>query len=160
MAMADYLTDDNIEDLLCRPKTIPLPERRKLNSENWREKNGYWRAEVSVETDSNEKFDIFIRQALDDHTDFSVGLKVTFKDGSKVNLIRCNGLHGRHRNDLENSFFEDQCHVHVATERYIKNGSAAEKYAETTDMYENLNGALKYILDRCNIIYMENGLFS
>lgn len=92
---------------------MPQSERRKLRSESWKESGGYRRTDIALEADGDEKFSIFIRQAVDDIMDFSVGLKVVFKDNSSLNLIRCNGVHGRHRNDLENTVFEDEFHVHI-----------------------------------------------
>lgn len=159
MPIADDLSDSMIEALLGRPKEMPQSERRKLRSEYWREISGHHRADIALEADGDEKFSIFIRQTVDDIMDFTVGLKAVFNDNSSLNLIRCNRVHGRYRNDLENTVFEDEFHVHITTERYIKNGAQPEKFAAPTAEYGCLDGAIEFFLKRCNVRFREEGLF-
>ena len=151
MSIADLLTDSEIRRLISLPKTVDKKERVKFLSSNWRVINASRRVDVQLQAESDEVFSVFLRQSVDDPADFSVGLKVAFRDGSRLNIVRCNGVHGRHRNDMENEHFENECHLHTATERYIQNGSYAEKYAEPTDEYISVEGALEYLLRKCNI---------
>ncbi|MDR1020143.1 MAG: hypothetical protein LBL73_05240 [Synergistaceae bacterium] len=120
---------------------------------HWKEKNGARRMDVQAESESPYEFCIFARAALDDPNDFSVGLRITFQDGSKFNIMRCNGNHGRHKNLIEQERIEDLCHVHIATSRYIVSGLSAEGFAENTSEYKTVEGALEYLMKRCNVSY-------
>jgi hypothetical protein len=151
MVQANRLTDDEIKKLLTLPKIITKKDRRKFKE--WKASKGARRVDIPLLSDSAEKFSVFGRVAIDDPLDFSAGLKVVFPDGSKTNLMRCNGIHGWHRNDLEQERFEGKCHVHQATERYIQRGWDAEKFAEITDTYLSIDGALEYLLKHCNIVF-------
>lgn len=50
------------------------------------------------------------------------------------------------RNPLEGEAFESRCHIHVASERYIAANRKAEHYAEPTDRYSDLEGALRLLI--------------
>ncbi|MDR2175296.1 MAG: hypothetical protein LBO82_05085 [Synergistaceae bacterium] len=149
MSQAELLTDDEINKLLALPKIITKKERKKLR--DWKESRGFRRIDISLKADSSENFSIFGRATIDDPLDFSIGLKAVFSDGSNANLIRCNGQHGGHKNVLEHERFEGRCHVHQTTERYIQGGWEAEKFAAITDTYITSDGALEYLMKRCNI---------
>lgn len=43
------------------------------------------------------------------------------------------------------------CHIHLATEKYIKANRKAEGFAEETDRYKTLEGALHCLLSDCNV---------
>jgi len=68
----------------------------------------------------------------------------------EVKLIRCNGWQPAHTNVLERQTFSG-FHIHYATERYQSAGLRAEKYAELTDRYDSLSGAIECLLHICNI---------
>lgn len=150
MSMADSLTDEEIQRFITLPKTITEQERKKMK---WKDVNASKRMNIDLSVDSLEHFCVFARVAIDDPLDFSVGLKVIFSDGSKVNVMRCNGVHGAHKNHLEQKNIEDTYHIHIATSRYLQNGFEAESYAENTSTYKSVEGALECLFARCKISY-------
>jgi len=158
MSFADSLTDDEIQRLLSMRKIVAQNDRK---NPRWRDVNGHRRLDWQLQTgkDAPERFFVFARQSIDDQLDFTVGLKVQFSDGSSSILMRCNGIHGRHYNRLEHQEFIDLYHIHVATERYVNKGLDAEGYAEITNTYRSVNGALECLLSRCNIIYEDISRF-
>ena len=66
-------------------------------------------------------------------------------------LLRCNGSDHPHRNTLERNRVDFLCHVHVATERYIQANRKSEGYAEETQAYHTLAGALHHLVQRAHI---------
>lgn len=83
--------------------------------------------------------------------DFSVGLIASFQDGSNLRLMRCNGLHGVHKNKIENTKLTGK-HIHIATERYIRKGFDAEAFAVAVDDdYNSVEAAFDCLIDKCNI---------
>lgn len=97
------------------------------------------------------KFTLYYRQNTEDEEDYSVGILVTFQDGSELTLIRFNGSSHIHPNRIENTEIEWQPHIHFATERYIAAGKKAESYAEPTNAYQSPDEALCYAAKYCNI---------
>ena len=75
--------------------------------------------------------------------DFSVILAVRVAQSNQV--FRCrryNGKSHQHTNPIERESFYD-FHIHLATERYQESGAREDKYAEPTDRYGTLDGALR-----------------
>jgi predicted ATPase len=73
------------------------------------------------------------------------------RSGEDVMLMRCNGNDHLHPNRLEGEAIRDQCHVHLATERYILAGLRVEGYAQPSENYQTLDGALHELAHRANI---------
>jgi hypothetical protein len=73
------------------------------------------------------------------------------RDSEGVMLMRCNGPSHEHTNVLEGDKISFKCHVHVARERYLSGNKRDEAYAEATDEYEDLSGALLRLVKACNI---------
>lgn len=151
MALVDYLTDERIGELIGIHKIITEQERRRMSKR--KEINGSRRLDIPLLADCDESFHIFIRESIDDPFDFTAALCVALQDGGRVNLMRCNGRHGSHKNIIENEWLEDACHVHIATSRYIQRGLNAEGFAQQTEDYFSVEGALVCLLNRCNIAY-------
>lgn len=149
MPRAQELTDHDIETLIKCHKVVREDKFQKIK---FVEKDGYRRFNLEVESSISEcSLGVFCRQAVDDPMDFSAGLTVYFQDGSNTNLMRCNGLHGQHRNKIEKTIIKGK-HIHIATERYIRRGNDAEAFAVAVDDdYNNVESAFECLLDRCNI---------
>ena len=76
-----------------------------------------------------------------------------------MTLVRYNGSDHEHSNPLDSATpLPLACHIHRATAKYMAAGRKAEHYAETTDRYCDLNGALKALLHDCNISGLEDNL--
>ncbi|MCY3723620.1 MAG: class I SAM-dependent DNA methyltransferase [Candidatus Poribacteria bacterium] len=64
-------------------------------------------------------------------------------------LRRYNGSNHEHINPIENEVVTG-FHIHTATEKYQVNGTREEDYAEPTQRYTDVNGALKCLLADAN----------
>jgi hypothetical protein len=56
-----------------------------------------------------------------------------------------------HPNYLEKVKLGYTCHIHIATERYIKANRKAEGFAEATNRYNTVEGALHCLVTDCKI---------
>ncbi|MCH7764774.1 MAG: hypothetical protein IIB95_13750 [Candidatus Marinimicrobia bacterium] len=65
-------------------------------------------------------------------------------------LKRYNGKSHEHSNKLEGEKFYD-FHIHIATQRYQDIGKKEESYGKITDRFSNLRGALKCLIEDCNV---------
>lgn len=142
----ENLTDQEILELLEIPKRVTNPRSRKKELE----RHEQWDYEAESDTLPVKRFAIFLRQSTRLKSSFSVGLRLLSSD-THVTLIRCNGSSHPHKNHIEKERFEAQCHVHIATERYLSIGRKDEGFAEPTDEYNDMRGALMYLMQRCNI---------
>lgn len=113
-------------------------------------KRGHVEAQKQVDGVEGAKFRLIVRQSQIDVQDFSVILGWEMPSLMRVfRLRRCNGRSHEHRNPLEGgeTFFD--FHIHTATERYQLHGSSEEHYAEPTDAYTDLHGAIRHLLKSC-----------
>lgn len=142
----ETLTDEKITQLLAAPKRVENPlAREKLEGK-------HLRRDYRVASDDGEhRFALFTRQSTRISDGFSVGLLWHAKTGEDVMLLRCNGSDHPHPNALERERIEFRCHVHLATERYIQANRKSEGYAEVTQAYHSLAGALHHLVQRANI---------
>lgn len=141
------LTDEEIDWLLSHAKII-TGTKGKPRTQRRSEQRGYFVESV----EGNYKFELYTRQNTIDQDHYSCGLIYHAADGTSVTLVRYNGSNHEHRNPLEGGqLIQFKCHIHRATQRYIEMGDKAEKYAETTDRYTNMDGALECLLLDCNI---------
>lgn len=101
---------------------------------------------------------MIVRQNQLDVLDFSVILGWEMPSLMRVfKLMRCNGLSHQHRNPIEGQEVFFDYHVHVATERYQLRGSSEEHYAEPTNAYMDLRGAIGHLLGTCGFASPEQG---
>lgn len=142
-------TDDKIFNLLNCPKRVQNPQAKI------KFKNGHSQVNYSVvSTDgSNLKFEVYkrqnLREGMDD--DFSCGIAWLSPSGEMLTLKRYNGASHYHPNQLEKVNLGYNCHIHIATEKYIKANKKAEGFAEITEKYKTLEGALHCLVNDCNI---------
>lgn len=136
------ITDDEISFLLAQAKVVINPKAKS------REQRKSVQANYAVESvDGSGKFELYTRQNLIDADNYSCGLIYKHPSGNDITLARYNGSNHEHRNPLESGdLIRFKCHIHRATQRYIELGDKAEKYAETTDRYTNLQGAIRCLL--------------
>lgn len=145
----ESLTDDKIADLLNCPKRLTNPQARSKNKEGHEQVN--FKA-VALD-DSGHEFEIYKRQNLRDgmEDDFSCGISWLAPNGDTLTLKRYNGPNHDHPNHLEKTRLGNTCHIHIATEKYIKANRKAEGFAEATDRYQTIEGALHCLVADCKI---------
>lgn len=142
-------TDDKIDELLKCPKRLTNPQARAKMKEGHNQINY-----KVVSTDKNDhQFELYKRQNLREgmEDDYSCGLSWVAPNGDSLTLRRYNGPNHNHPNHLEKEKLGYICHIHQATEKYIKANRKAEGFAESTERYETLEGAIHCLVNDCNI---------
>ncbi len=142
----ETLTDEKIARLLALPKRVENPQSRE-KTEGKHKRRDY----RVVSEDGAHRFTLFTRQSTKIPDGFSAGLLWHAKSGEDVILLRCNGSDHPHPNVLERQRIEYHCHVHLLTERYILANRKGEGFAEVTEAYHTLAGALNELVHRANI---------
>lgn len=147
------LTDNEISGLLAVPKMVVNPRARV------KEQRGSLQLNYAVQSLAAEaEFEVFVRQSLRDPQGFSCGLIYVPRSSERVTLMRCNGGNHLHINSLEN--FESIgkcCHIHIATERYMAAGRKPDHYAQPTQLFGEVHGALRTLIEKCNIDGLPSG---
>ncbi|MCX6327206.1 MAG: hypothetical protein NT144_11240 [Bacteroidia bacterium] len=145
----ESITDDKLAELLKLPKRVSNPNiRAKM-------KDGHEQLNYNVNCIGNDKyrFELYARQnkreGMED--DFSCGLNWVAPNGESLVLCRYNGPNHDHPNHLENEKLGYNCHIHKTTEKYIKANRKPEGFAEKTEKYYTLKGALNCLVNDCNI---------
>lgn len=142
----ETLTDAKIAQLLTVPKRVENPQARE------KPEGKHLRRDFRVVSDDGEyRFALFTRQSTRITEGFSAGLLWHAKTGEEVMLLRCNGSDHPHPNVLEHERIEYQCHMHLATERYIQVNRKPEGYAQETQGYHTLTGALHHLVQEAHI---------
>lgn len=144
---AESLTDEKIGELLLMPKRVTNPNSK------WREKPGHNERNFTVESvDSTHHFVLYVRQNRNLEDDFSCGLSWLAPSGETITLARYNGSSHSHPNHIEKQKLGFVCHIHKATERYIRAGKKIEGYAEDASRrYNSVKGALACLVSDCAI---------
>ncbi|MFT8276129.1 DUF6978 family protein [Kerstersia gyiorum] len=143
------LTDEEIARLIAMPKVVSNPRARQKIQKKSMRINYTALADGAL-------FEIYVRQNQLVASAFSCGLIYQSQSGERVTLMRCNGSDHPHGNPLEGvSTIGVCCHIHMATQRYMEIGRKAEHYAEPTDAYSDVTGALLTLMERCNITGLE-----
>jgi hypothetical protein len=128
--MPEY-TDDLILSLLGCPKRVIRAPRRAMHSARGSKHN-----DMRLRSDVNgEEFEVFVRVNLRFEENFSIGIRHCSPDGGGEILLRCNGPHGLHKPDHDDSVHNIAPHIHYAKEANISAGLKAEHGAEKTDEY-------------------------
>jgi hypothetical protein len=142
----ESLSDPQIERLLKMPKRVSNPAARMVLDAN-HDKRDY----IVQSLDGSENFKIFVRQNKTVADDFSCGLMWVSPGGESMILTRYNGSSHEHPNKLEKQTISFDCHIHLATERYIKASMKPESYATRTSAYKTCEGALHALVTDCGI---------
>jgi len=151
------LTDIEITKLIKEEKPLPenYQDRLKLKP-----KRGHKEADLDVFGSNGSKFRIVIRQSEFDPFDFSVVLLYHIpKTNILFRLRRYNGRSHEHTNKLEKTKF-DGCHIHQATLKYQQQGLREDEFAEATNKYADLHGAVQCLLNECAFILPSNAQIS
>jgi len=148
----EALNQAEIDALITCPKHVTNPSSRP-KTEGKHIRRDYQVASV----DGRHDFVLFTRQSTMITESFSAGLRWRSKTGEEVILMRCNGADHTHGNAIERTRFELRRHVHRATERYLAAGRKVESFAEVTDAYHTLEGALHHLLQLTSISGLNTG---
>ena len=160
------LTDAQIIDLIKERKHLPENFVELLRS--YKIKAKHKEAQLNIVGENKSEFTIIIRQNTLNSFDFSVilGYKLPATKNKIFHLRRYNGRHpSPHTNKLEardssNRRFVNTCHIHMATERYQRHHFKEEDYAEETDRYATVEGALRCMLTDCNFSSPKGGFLT
>ena len=145
------ITDSEIAALIAEPKKVGIPLSQIGG--RFKEKRGHKEYDLTVPRSDGSEFKIIIRQSVENALAFSVILGYIPKDKTDVFILRrYNGKNHRHGNRLEREPAFYDFHVHTATERYQIEGMNEETYAEPTDRYSELSGAIDCLVSDCNIV--------
>lgn len=142
----EEVTDAEIARLVALPKRVTNPGARQ------RQQRGSWQINYECTTDTGENFRIYRRQNIRDPESYSCGISYILPSGQHLTLRRYNGPSHEHSNTLEGgATLRLVCHVHRATERYIRAGRKPDHYAEATTRYTTLDGAFLALIEDCNV---------
>jgi hypothetical protein len=144
-------TDEQIAILVSEVKQLPLGYRSELLN-NMRQEDKHKRSFLKVTGVNGTMYTIHLRQNIINPLNFSAILIHSVPNTSiEFRLRRYNGRSHRHTNKIEANAFYD-FHIHFATERYQSQNLAEDEYAEVTDRYSDIEGALKCMVHDCGFI--------
>ena len=144
--MKNILSDQKITALIKERKVLPNERRNKFRKTTHRGNDKY---RLNVTGEDGNEFQIIVRISVFNKLHFSVILGVEVPPPKKFfRLKRYNGNH-EHSNTIEDEKVNG-FHIHTATERYQVNSVREEDYAELTQRYTDVNGALKCLFADAN----------
>ena len=150
------LSDKEIEALLGMSKPLPGDYRSRLRTRARPYSSQHEEAQIEIAVQNTGTFRVIIRKNRINPLDFSVILGYVPPERLKLfRLRRHNGAAHEHTNKLESNSFHD-FHIHYATQRYQEAGWDIDYYAEPTDRYDTVDGALDTLLDDCSFIRPES----
>jgi len=145
-----FLTDIQIQELVNINKQMNVDTDSLFIS--MKEKKGHKSAEHAMPQADGSSFIIMIRISLENPLDFSVILGYTPAKATKPFLLRrYNGRSHEHKNRIEKEEVFYDYHIHQATERYQREGSKEEYFAEKSGRYTTPREALTCLISDCNI---------
>lgn len=145
----ESVTDTKIAELIAMPKRVINPSSRSKIKEGHEQYNYKIKS-----TDLDEyEFELYTRQNLREEMedDFSCGISWLAPNGESFTFKRYNGPSHNHPNKLEKEKLGYVAHIHKATEKYIKANLKATGFAEKSERYNSLKGALHCLVTDCNI---------
>jgi hypothetical protein len=138
------LADVRIKELVKLGKTVTLGSKRPSH------KGKHLEWDYDLVSEDGMRFTVFVRQNTILHDSFSCGLCWISPSGEHIVLMRCNGGSHPHPNRIEGTQVPFGFHIHWATERYMRRGKP-DGYAIQTDLYSDIDGALKSLTEECCI---------
>ena len=144
--VATRYSDDEIRELLDEPKPLPDDHQARMQL---RPKRGHKERSLTVQGTSGAEYLVILRQSSHNVLDFSVILAYCVPNSNALfRLRRYNGKSHQHTNRIEKQTFYD-FHIHTATARYQDGGADEDGYAEVTDRYADLHGAVECLFEDC-----------
>lgn len=147
--MAARLTDNEITVLIAESKPLPEDYLARIQT---KPKRGHKERELDLTGNNAGEFRLVLRQSLLNSLDFSIILAYQIPNTNQIfRLRRYNGKSHEHTNALENQTFYD-FHIHTATQRYQELGVREDSFAEPTDRFADLQGAIHCMLKDCGFV--------
>lgn len=144
--MSVLLSEEDIERLVAERK--PLPDNYRASIQV-KPKRGHKERQLMLSGKDGDEFLLLLRQSDFNQLDFSAILCYRVADSTQLfRLRRYNGKSHEHTNKLEGYTFYD-FHVHYATERYQDSGLREDSFAEPTNRYCDLTGAVSCMIEDC-----------
>ena len=144
--MEPIFSDREIAELIKERKILSNNKPIKFRKTSHRGNDEY---RLNVTGEDGNKFQVIVRMSIFNKLNFSVILGVRVPLPKKFfRLKRYNGNH-EHTNTIEDEKING-FHIHTATERYQVNSVREEDYAELTERYTDINGALKCLFADAN----------
>lgn len=137
MASSRQYSDEELDELRSTPKRVINPRARWTMKRGHRQRN--FRA--CDQKDESVRFSIYLRQNVLDERNYSCGILYCPRPGTDLTLARYNGSNHIHRE------IEYRSHIHRTTARAIAAGKTPESEAAETDRYDNLEGALRCLVE-------------
>lgn len=146
------LTDAQIAELIDEEKVLPSGYREVLIGTKMKTEDAHKRGDLKLLGAQGSTFHLKVRQSKLNTLNFSVILVYEFKETTGLFILRrYNGRSHEHTNKIEGNTFRD-FHIHYATERYQERNFREEEYAEITDRYSDLGGALNCLIMDCKCV--------
>ena len=138
-----------MEITYSKKEIVKLIQERKVLSNDWRNQI-YKDKSFVVNGENGNEFRIIVRQNPKKPLDFSAILTVLAPlSNQEFRLRRYNGPNHTHTNRIEREEING-CHIHSATERYQLRGQSEDSYAQSTNRYRDLSGALQCLINDAN----------
>lgn len=142
------LSDKEIIALISEPKDFPADYDRLFEA---KERKNHKEREFTLQRADGSQFKVIFRQSALNPLDFSLILGyVPLNSNGLFRLRRYNGKSHQHTNPIEKQKFYS-FHIHQATERYQVVGDREDKYADPTDDYADIHGALECFIRDCSV---------
>lgn len=114
---------------------------------------------IEVTGESGKLYEIRSRRKSDPNDPMAFSIILSCTEGNRtVNLIRCNGHHEEHTNQIEKNnghpdavIPENTCHIHRITERYQEAKRLPESFAVPTRAYSNFDEAVEHMCSNFGI---------
>ncbi|MEN8381335.1 hypothetical protein [Acinetobacter radioresistens] len=149
--MAKGINDKEIEAFKKMQKFLTKPLKQKWTT-------NHKVRQLSIELYSGDHFfKIYMRQSTVDEDNFSCGISLISNGKNDITLARYNGSNHVHVNKCDGRRFDFECHIHTANEASLKASKKIENYAEPTNRYTNLQGAIQCALRDFHIMDLSIG---
>lgn len=133
-------TITKIDELITCDKQITDQPTRDFKEEFRHRRKDFGLQAVNDRTLS---FSVFMRQSMEFHEDFSLGLVYRSEDGKRMTLIRYNGQHDQSNDPYDLAKPHFQYHIHKATPENLNNGHYDKHPAVVTCLYASFEEATK-----------------
>lgn len=141
----ESVIDNKIEQLVIMKKRVTNPNARKSD------KGSHYQYNYTVKGEEGYEFQLYVRQSTLTEDSFNCGLSRLMPSGEVLTLRRYNGPSHCHKNNIEDDKLCYNTHVHKSSEKYIQANKKPDSFAEVTNKYKTLKGALHCLVNNCNI---------
>ena len=138
-------TEAELDALRSMPKRITNPGARWLEKPKGRAAHRQRSFQVTAEDEADGRFQVYLRQNLEDASDFSCGIAYLPRGAPPLTLARYNGPSHEHGD------IAYRPHIHRASENAIAAGRKAESDATESDRFESLEGAMACLIADFNV---------